>query len=279
MKLATRFFLMFTAIALVPLLLAGLWQFYQQKQMRRTITDLHLRVTDFAASGVDDWFAGVNRRLSFVYDIEHPRRGQGAAEEMKIIQQAVAANSDIISLAVLGQDRRETMRLHDSKVDPAELPSDYSADPLVLEVSSSGMARAGAVTMLGGYPVLSLGYPLPDSRMIIMNFSLAQLWKRLESQTIGETGKVLISGADGVPLPAQPGVMDKLSGIIKKAGDGGRTGIIDEGGYAGAFHRVEALPWTVVSLQSRSEAFGAQERSFYGFLFFAAISLFASLGL
>ena len=93
------------------------------------------------------------------------------------------------------------------------------------------------------------------------------------------TGKVLISGADGVPLPAQPGVTDKLSGIIKKAGDGGRTGIIDEGGYAGAFHRVEALPWTVVSLQSRSEAFGAQERSFYGFLFFAAISLFASLGL
>ncbi|MFH1619452.1 MAG: ATP-binding protein [bacterium] len=281
MKLTTRFMLLLLGMALIPLALSAVWQVYQQKTIKRNLFGLHQGVADFAASGIDEWFAGVNRGLAFITEIDRPGPGGRKSEEFAVIQQAVLTNSDIMSLALLSPEGKVLMRAQDPGMTAIEQPSDYSGDKLVTRVKNSGQAAAGDVLDMGGRPALALAYPLSDGRVVHIYFSLTRLWRNISSHNTGESGMLVVAGADGTILPGQgniPGgiALKKLSGMFSAAD----RGVIDTlrssaGNLAGAYKTAVNLPWAAMSLQKRSELTGPQTRSLYGFFVFALISLAA----
>lgn len=281
MKLTTRFFIILLLIAVVPLLLSVAWNIYQYNSSVASYYDLHKGLSSLTASNIDEWLAGTNRNLAFLYEVEHPLAKK--VDDIKIIHQATRINSDIMSLSVLSPDNKELYYLQSEKVKAGKPLASYQ-DALVKQVRESGIVAPGAVLCLKSRAYFPLAYPMVDGRVVVFHFSLDKLFSRLNSQKTGQTGEVVITDRRGDPIPCQKLDRQKFDTDALRLffRNGGRAGTIngfDVNGetYAGAYTMVENIKWAAISIQSEDELFGKQKKSIYIFAVFTVITIVTTI--
>lgn len=308
MKLKVRLFLMLTALALIPLALALAWQAFDRQANRRTVEEFHLGVADFVASSVNDWRSQANKRMSFLYDLEKSSARDLPVNAFKVFQQATSAGSDILAAALIAPDGTAPVSL---QADWLQSKEDPAADPLVAEARRTRAASFGPLVMAGAEPAVAFAYPLPDGHVVRLLLSLRDVWKRLENRRLGDTGRVFLVDADGRPLPGQEpakaapaaptadvfglgkpnaapvqtrvmvGDLDPaaIKAALTPATQGFAASVPSRAGrLASAWRRLDAFPWTVITVQKRSEALSAEDRSLVGMLLFILLSLALGLG-
>jgi signal transduction histidine kinase/HAMP domain-containing protein len=305
-KLKARLFLLLTGLALIPLALALAWQSFDRRANRRMVQEFHLDVGEFVASGVSDWRAQENKRMSFLYDLEKSSAKDLSVNAFKLFQQATSAGSDILAAALIAPDGTAPVSLQADWLKGVN--PDPAADPLVASVRSSRTAAFGPLVMAGDDPAVAFVYPLPDGHVVRLLLSLRDVWKRLANRKLGATGRVFLVDADGRPLPGQepkkegvpktadvfglgkteapverlaPG--DLEPDAVKAALDGAPRGFRPNlasraGALTASWRRLSDFPWSVLTVQRRSEALSAEERSGLGLLLFVSISLALGLG-
>ncbi|MBU2574897.1 MAG: PAS domain-containing protein [Elusimicrobia bacterium] len=273
MKLTTRFFIILLMIAVIPLLLSVAWNIYQYNSSVTSYYDLHKGISSLTAANIDEWLAGTNRDLAFLYEVEHPLAKK--VDDIKIIHQATRINSEIMSLSVLAPDNKELYFLQSEKV-KADRPLASYQDALVKQVRESGIIAPGKVLCLKSRAYFPLAYPMVDGRVVVFHFSLDKLFSKLNSQKIGRTGEVIITDSRGQPLPCQRVDRQKFDAAALRLffRNGGRNGtingfIVNGESYAGAYSAVENIKWAALSIQSEDELFGQQKKSIYVFALFA----------
>lgn len=281
MSLAKRFFLILLAMALLPLSLAAVWQVYNMRVTRYNVFELHRLAAKSNANQLAEWFAALNHRLAFINEMDRPGAGTRARQDRlaKLVNQAVFANSDILSITLLARGGEVLMHVEASGAGERLDPAAFAGHPGVLEARRGGKAGPGDVVLSEGVAVLPVYYPLRDKRVVVLRFSLESVWKRMHEQKFGESGRLLLVDARGEALP---GFRDHGLGFsaedLNAAAKESKGGTLEAlhsnvGTLAGAYKKVDGLPWSVVTLQRRAEVLWAEEYAKWGFLAFVLISL------
>lgn len=289
MKLTTRFFLILLFIAVVPLSVSIVWNLRQFKSTTESFFELHRGLANLASSNVEEWFAGLNRSLAFLYEIDSPVSSH-RVNEMKIIQQATATNSDIVALNMISKEGIDSFSLQSEKI-KSEKPLIAYQENLIKDARTTGKVALGEVICINSQPYFPLAYPLMDGRTVLLHFSLDKVWRRTNFEQTGKTGKVLLVKTDGSVLPCQTIAEKDISSDELKAvfqADRKEGTFIPKGGtikslnigkvkHAGAYSRIEKLPWFLISVQSHSELYGPQRRSVLVFVGFSIMVLLTSV--
>lgn len=310
MRLKPRLFLLLTGLALLPVALALAWQSFDRRAQRRTVEEYHRDVAEFVASGLSDWRAQTNKRMSFLYDLEKSSARDLNADAFKVFQQATAAGSEVLAAALVAPDGTA----------PVSLQADWAAtedpagDPLVAQARTGKAASYGVLRVAGGEPAVPFVYPLPSGHVVRLMLSLGQVWKRLAKRKLGATGRVFVVDADGRPLPGQespkepvakassdvfglngggapdaaasaprvePGDLDAdaLKAALSRGPEGFEPALSSKTGkLVVAWRKLDGFPWAVVTAQRSSEALAGEERSALGLALFLGLSLALGLG-
>lgn len=308
MPLRTRLFVLLTGLALIPLGLALGWQAFDHRANRRTVEEFHGNMAEFVASNIVDWKAQENKRMTFLYDLEKSSAKDLNVNAFKLFQQATAAGSDILSAALIAPDGTAAVSLQaetlqDGAADPA-------GDPLVAAARQSRQAAFGPLQLSAGEPAVAFVYPLPDGHVVRLLLSLHDVWKRLADRKLGLTGRVFLVDSEGTPLPGQEEAKQGVPASADVFGLGGQgsaapvarvaPGDLDAaavksriagaprgfdprlpsraGSLAVSWLKVPDFPWTVLTVQRRSEALAAEDRWLTGLLVFVTISLLLGMG-
>ncbi|HEX4048917.1 MAG TPA: ATP-binding protein [Elusimicrobiota bacterium] len=309
MPLKTRLFLLLTCLALIPLGLALGWQAFDRRANRRTVEDYHAGMAEFVASNIADWKAQENKRMTFLYDLEKSSPKDLDINAFKLFQQATAAGSDILSAALVAPDGTASISLQaDSLKDGAD---DAAGDALVAQARSTRSAAFGPLRLAAGEPAVAFVYPLADGHVVRLLLSMRDVWRRLANRKLGATGRVFLVDADGRPLPGQeppkdavplsrdvfglggkpadapvariaPGDLEPAA--VKAVISGGPRGFDPrlasrDGKLAASWLRLDSFPWTVLTVQRRSEALAAEDRSLLGLALFVSVSLILGMGM
>jgi len=281
MKLTTRFLFILISIAVFPLLISLGWNLYQYRSSSKSFLELHQSIVKLGVSNIEEWLSGVDRNFAFLYDIESPLKSR-KINDVDVIKQATRMNSQIAALSFIDRQGAEifNMKAEDLEIDSPlyEISSD-----LVKKARDSQTVSLGSIICFKK-PVFPVAYPLIDGRVVLFYFPVEKLWEKLNSQKIGESGKIFVVNEKGFPLPCQQvSLRDLDSEYLQKIfKDGRSTDIIGslslEGKkYVGAYSGEKKLKWIVVSVQSDQEVHGGQRKSVILYLSFAAITLLVSL--
>jgi signal transduction histidine kinase len=274
-KLSLRFFLILLAFSLVPVMVTGVWVLRSQTAARENSRQFHLQMTQLAAETVDSFAADTNRSLGFAQELERvglvASQGKGrrssfpkgtadvGSDEYRILQREAANHPGLSLLSLLGPDGRETLRFADSRLYPATDSEDRSADPLVREARTSGLAAWGKVQLRRGEPVLPVVHPLPQGRLLYVECSLSQIFRRVRDRSLGAQGRLFLIDEAGRPLPGYGGDLPEPrwpQGTGPRAEAAGWSEDVPtaKGAAVAAWAPRASLGWQVISLQPRSEA-------------------------
>ncbi|MBI4249791.1 MAG: HAMP domain-containing protein [Elusimicrobia bacterium] len=266
MKLAHRFFLIIVAASLLPLGLTSLWLFQFQKMAQRNSLELHLGVAQFSSEAITKYIQGLNRRVGFMLDLERAR-AIGRNQQMLVIQQAMATNADFAFLSVVDSQGREIVKEYNADI--YKQAQDYQArsgEEVFKKAQKDRRVSLGEIVMLEGRPMMPLVYPFHYGGYGYLMVDLHSVFQNLTGRTLGTTGHVIVINKSGRPLAPFADTVSRLPvDSLKELIAQDDVGISDyipseEGVMVGAFQRVTDMPWAVLTLQSREDAFLAAEQ-------------------
>lgn len=278
MSLFTRTYLVLMATALGPLLATGAWFLQSNEKARENARRMHQQLTQLSADAVETSIGELNRSIAFVEDFERETRrslpGNAAADrtpprgsaeaEYRVLQGAAATHPEFSLLSLLDASGMETARIADAALFPDMSPVRRSSEPIVREALRTGKVGLSPVLEQSGKPVVSIAYPLPRGRTLYVVYNLQSLWRRIGGLRAGASGRLLLLGTNGRPLPGiakdfpepdwrGPGPLPAPSGWLEKLPTASGT-------MVGAYATTPSLGWVVLSLQPRDEAFATGER-------------------
>ncbi len=261
MNLFARFFLILLAFALFPVLVLGVWIFSSTAAVRDNARSFHQELASITSDSVDSYVAEMNRSLAFVEDLERDRK-QDSARDFRTLQRAAAVHSSFLVLSILDPVGHEVMRLADPNLYPLPEFADRSREPAVQEMRLTGRIALGRPRLVKGMPILPIAHPLPNGRMLYVEYSLRPLWQRINKLKVGASGRLMLVDAGGQPLPGMsPGAVPSW----KKSPFSGPSGWLERirtssGTMVGAFSAAPSLGVWALSLQPRAEAYSHSER-------------------
>lgn len=282
MKLTTRFFLILLFIAIAPMFVAVVWNLAQYKTTSRNFLNLHVTVSELAASNVEEWLKRVNKSFAFLYELENPLRGR-QVDEAALIKQATATNAEIMALSFVDPLGNSIMDLQSESVESGRHLTSFVPD-LFAEAQDSGKVVFGDIICVKGVPYFPLAYPLIDQRTVVMHYSLKELWKKLKETKASASSSVFIVKEDGTPLVCQEVSGNnfdtaKLAETFSRMGKSGMVKGLKIRGvkYSGAYTKTPSLPWEVLSLETDRAIYGSNQKSIVLFVFFAVASIVVSV--
>ncbi|MBI4374996.1 MAG: hypothetical protein HY549_00960 [Elusimicrobia bacterium] len=263
MNLFQRFFVVLLGFALAPVLVTGIWIVNSNEAVRENARQFHQQVAELAADTLEGAAAQINRAMGFVEDLNR-NAGKDPSLDTKIIQKAAFLHSSFALISLLDPSDKEVFKIANPQLFPERVYEDRSSDPLVQAVRKSGEASFGPILEREGMPLISIAHPLDDGRMLFIQYSLRNLWRRIKQQKVGRQGRLLLVDAQGRALPGLPegfpepdwqglGSMDRPSGWMDHLRT--RNGVM-----VGAFQHAPSLGIWTLSLQARSEAFARSDR-------------------
>ena len=234
-----------------------------------------------AAESVESAAVEMNRALGFAVELGGGRLSP--AGEAQVLQRAVFSEGNLLLAALDSADGRPLLHLADERVFPRGAGRPHSphearhggAPPRqgalaawaapAAAASSTGRVSWGAVSIAGGQPFLPIVYPLADGRILRAAYGLGELQRRLRGLRGGASGRVVLAGPRGAPLPgfAGPGLLAEGAGLPETNDPAGwRENLAGaQEPLVGAWAKTGSLGWTAWSLQPRAEAFAVDERA------------------
>ena len=260
MRLFHRLFLIIFLVATLPVLFNAVWLFRYQQVTKKNILEVHKQIAEFYASAATENMKKLNEKLSFVLDLE--RAAQiGQLEQMKIVQMTIAAQPTFMLLSVLDSAGKEIIRSASDVHFPEYGFQSRSADAVFQEARQKKQVVMGPVHMVKGLPVMTLVYPLRGDQYVYLAVSFQDLWSRVQKQSVGSGGRVVLADSQGNFLPpfdqdaprVEPGF---LQGQFRKDSPGVLEGFSSSSGLlVGAFQKVPDMDWVVLTLQPQAEAY------------------------
>jgi signal transduction histidine kinase/HAMP domain-containing protein len=280
MSFFQRFLLILVAFALIPAILLGVWILNSNAAARGNAKRFHIQITGLSAQMAETTASEMNRSLGFVEDLE--RNSQSTPSwDYKIIQQAAVGHSELEYLALFNSSGSEIPPLADPDLFPQNSNNlGVAADSLIAQARKTGQAQIGSVRIRVGVPLISLAYPLSNSRCLYIEYSLKSLWQKLNQIKVGTSGRLILIDeqghklqgiASGFPSPhwKWPGSFEGNSGwsgdILTKLGP-----------MVGAYSQIPSLHLWAASLEPRAESFARPEGYFGDVLSFLLLLLVLS---
>ncbi|MFA5162691.1 MAG: ATP-binding protein [Elusimicrobiales bacterium] len=254
-RLMAVMFLLGTA----PLVPAGGLLYYYQSRAKINILALHESLSAVAADTIWHYLRTLAGRLEFAERLELSPDARDAARVQ--LEQALLTNADILSIAALSKNGAPLVRASRPGLADWLTRGAQSANPVFTEAVRTGQVVFSGLDSMGGAPVCSLALPLKNGNYLYMLASMEPLWRQIQEQRIGKTGRILVTdgqgrifrfGGDNPPI-VFPVVLQKLF----SAGPAARLEYVPslDGVFVGAYRRVPETELYVATLQSRSEAF------------------------
>jgi len=281
MKLTTRFLLILISIAVFPLLISLAWNIYQYSSASKSFFELHKSIVKLGVSNIQEWLIGVDRNFAFLYEIESPLYSR-KIDEVDIIKQATKINSQIAAISFIDRNNKELFNMKGEDVN-INFPLYEINSELIKKARETQTIALGDIVCFNK-PFFPAAYPLIDGRVVLFYFPVEKLWDKLNSQKIGQTGKIFIVNDKGIVLPCQKISIKDIDSeyLAKTFKNGASTDIIssltiDGKKYVGAYSAEKKLKWVIVSVQSDDEVYGGQRKSIILFISFAIITFIISL--
>jgi len=261
-NLFTRFFLILLAFALVPVVIIGVWIFSSTSAVRDNSRRLHQQLVGLTSDTAQTYLMEVQRSLGFVEELQRNRAGDERAN-FRALQRAAATRSAFSLLAVLDPVGQETLRLADPVLYPASTFVSRAKEDSVQQMRKSGLIALGRPVIVHNHALLPIAHPLPNGRILYVQYSLDPLWKRINDLRVGASGRILLVDGQGHPLPGlgegAPALKWKTSPLT--ADSGWLEAVPTSAGtMVAAYAKVPALGVWALSLQPRAEAFSQSER-------------------
>ena len=197
MSFFQRFLVILVAFALAPAALLGAWILNSTAAARGNAKRFHLQITGLSAQMAETSALEMNRALGFVEDLERNTKADDS-RDYKILQQAAAGHSELEYLSIFTSSNAQKMPLADPDLFSQKLDtSAINAAPLVAQALKSGKAQLGAISIHAGIPLVSLAYPLSNGTCLYVEYSLKDLWKKLNQIRLGKSGHLILMDYQG----------------------------------------------------------------------------------
>ncbi|MGB2579963.1 signal transduction histidine kinase [Elusimicrobium simillimum] len=195
MTIFSRLFRMFLFVVFVPLIPVSMLVFYYQGYAKNNILETHDNLAKMAASATQQHIDNITWRLIFADSLEAALKNKKNVE--RELDSALAVNPDFIMLAVLDKDGKELYKAGPKNILDRLGYIDLSQDTSLEDIRHAGKLNLSSFDVHLGLPISEMLYPLKDGNFLFGVVSFYKFWGRLESQTIGGTGRIYLVAESG----------------------------------------------------------------------------------
>lgn len=281
MPIFSRLFKMFLIAVFTPLILLAVLLAFYQNSAREEVLERHDALARMVAANMAQYVSGLDWRMAFARELETPA---SAKTKESVLESALASNPDFLMLAVLDGSGRELYSAGPRHIVEAIGKIDLSEDPYLPAIAQSGMFNLSSFDANLGVPAAEMLYPLKDGNFLFGVVSFFNLWARLQTQSIGVTGSVLLLDAEGKVFGSGPAPQTAEEDLKEAVYNNDRllTRVRGDGAvFVGALERAPVAGAYIAVLQDKKEAYSSIHFMSLVLLFFilfvATFSYFASL--
>ncbi len=220
---------------------------------RKNVQHYHQQIVKNNVATLDDFARELNGLFSFVPDAQ--RLEPNSPLLLRLLQVTAAAKPEFSLLSVVGPEGVEGVRIADSRIFPAQTPQAVWS-PIAASVRQEGEPAMGPVTEIVGLPILPVAYPLKEGRLLYAGINLEKLWKTMNAQKVGKSGRIVLVNAQGRPFPLMADSVPARLPLPEEGSEGWLEFKSEDGAkWIGAYARSKPLRWTLASVQPRQEAY------------------------
>ncbi|HCC46854.1 MAG TPA: hypothetical protein DEQ38_01860 [Elusimicrobia bacterium] len=267
-----RLLLIVFGAGLIPLVPATLFLFYFQSRARQDISNFQRNVAQMGSLMMEREAQDLSRRFERMWDSDASYVSQASLEK------ALKKNPEFLFLAFTKADGREVLSGGAPELKRYFGYVDLSGDALFQGAARTGRAALGRFETIYDMPVCRLVYPLGGGYYAFAAVNLRDLFVKLRTQKLGETGGLLLADAEGNAI-ALSGSFEKFNGAEVR--DILKRGAVFEisgryGPYIGAAAPVRGFDLFMVALENKAEAFGGLNRISWltAFFLLAVVTVF-----
>jgi len=250
-KIFNKFLTLIFSIGFIPIIPVFIFLFYYYSSSKEDILKFHENISYISATMVENILFDLNKRTQ---NIEVARSFY--KDEDKCLKYILDKNPEFIFISLLDKDGKQKAR---EGILPLKKLFWYIDISNSLDKFINKKIVIEDIKLIANIPSLTYIYRLENGEILYSVISIKDLFKRIYSQRIGQTGSIYLAGRDGTIFPFEnkpPSVNSILLMNLFKKERGNIKKISDrEKEYIGSFSKVKNIDLFILTLQSRDEAF------------------------